>query len=209
MTALGNGLFAARHAEDALSVEEAELAMMRRLGAAEEHILTAQGNLAGTYQDLGRSEEALRLRRDVYSRRLEFSGEEYVHTISAAYNLATTLDALKRYGEAKTVLRKMMPVARRVLGENNELTLRARQVYAQLLCRCEGATLEDLREAVTTLEETERIARRVLGGAHPITGGLERDLRKARAALRACQGAASGDVSSICKKVGAMKMRDG
>ena len=32
-----------------------------------------------------------------------------------------------------------------------------------------GATLDDLREAVTTLEDAERIARRVLGGAHPAT----------------------------------------
>ena len=30
-----------------------------------------------------------------------------------------------------------------------------------------GATLDDLREAVTTLEELERTARRVFGGAHP------------------------------------------
>ena len=47
------------------------------------------------------------------------------------------------------------------------------------------ATLDDLREAVTTLEETERIARRVFGGVHPLTVGLEGDLRDARAALRA------------------------
>ena len=46
------------------------------------------------------------------------------------------------------------------------------------------ATLDDLREAVTTLEETARLARRVLGGAHPTTRRIERDLRKARAALR-------------------------
>ena len=38
---------------------------------------------------------------------------------------------------------------------------------------------------MTTLEDTERIARRVLGGAHPTTTGIERDLRKSRAALRA------------------------
>ena len=48
-----------------------------------------------------------------------------------------------------------------------------------------SATLEDLREAVTTLEDTERIARRVLGGAHPITTGIEGALRLARATLRA------------------------
>ena len=48
-----------------------------------------------------------------------------------------------------------------------------------------GATLDDLREAATTLEDAERIARRVLGGAHPITVDMEASLRLARAALRA------------------------
>jgi hypothetical protein len=47
------------------------------------------------------------------------------------------------------------------------------------------ATLDDLRDAVTTLEDIERIARRVFGGAHPITGGIEISSRRARAALRA------------------------
>jgi len=42
------------------------------------------------------------------------------------------------------------------------------------------ATLDDIREAVTTLEEVERIARRVFGGAHPLTGDIERALRAAR-----------------------------
>ena len=48
-----------------------------------------------------------------------------------------------------------------------------------------GATLSDLREAVTTLEETVPIVRRVLGGAHPTTRDRELDLQDARAALRA------------------------
>ena len=47
-----------------------------------------------------------------------------------------------------------------------------------------GATLDDLREAVDTLEEIERTARRVLGGAHPIVAQVEDCLHKARAALR-------------------------
>ena len=33
------------------------------------------------------------------------------------------------------------------------------------------------------LEEAERTARRVLGGAHPVTESIEDDLRNARAAL--------------------------
>ena len=48
-----------------------------------------------------------------------------------------------------------------------------------------AATLDDLREAVTTLEETTRTARRVLGGAHPIVVAIEQSLRNARGALRA------------------------
>ena len=48
-----------------------------------------------------------------------------------------------------------------------------------------AATLDDLHEAVTTLEEVERTARRVLGGAHPLTPAFEDSLQKARAALRA------------------------
>ena len=51
-------------------------------------------------------------------------------------------------------------------------------------CNDTAATLDDLREAVTTLEDAGRIARRVLGGAHPITVGLERALRLAQAAHR-------------------------
>jgi len=49
----------------------------------------------------------------------------------------------------------------------------------------DSATLDDLREAIATLKDAERIARRVLGGAHPTTTGIEESLRNARAALRA------------------------
>jgi len=47
-----------------------------------------------------------------------------------------------------------------------------RTLYAQALYKDPDATLDDLREAVTTLEDLERIARRVLGGAHPDTVGI-------------------------------------
>ena len=47
------------------------------------------------------------------------------------------------------------------------------------------ASLEELRESVETLEDTARTARRVLGGAHPTTTGIEKALRNARAVLSA------------------------
>ena len=93
--------------------------------------------------------------------------------------------SLQRFEEAKSLLRRTLPVARRVLAESNDLTLRMRWAYAAALCNDPGATLDDLREAATTLEATERTARRVFGGAHPTTVQIERDLQNARAALRA------------------------
>ena len=48
-----------------------------------------------------------------------------------------------------------------------------------------AATLDDLREVVTTLEDAGRIARRVYGGAHPLTSAIEVNLQGARAKLRA------------------------
>ena len=66
--------------------------------------------------------------------------------------------------------------------------------YASELSLDSGATLDDLREAVTTLENTERTARRVLGGAHPPTAAFEGTLQDARAALAAREG---GDASSV------------
>ena len=53
------------------------------------------------------------------------------------------------------------------------------------LCADPAATLDDLREAATMLEEIEPTARRVLGGAHPLTVDIEGDLRNARAKLNA------------------------
>ena len=80
-----------------------------------------------------------------------------------------------------------MPVARRVLSESDDTTLRMRWAYAGAICNDTAATLDDLREAVTTLEDAGRIARRVFGGAHPLTTAMEDNLRQARAALRASE----------------------
>ena len=52
-------------------------------------------------------------------------------------------------------------------------------------CARMRARLDDLREAATTLEDAGRTARRVFGGSHPTTEGIEGALRDARAALRA------------------------
>jgi hypothetical protein len=182
---LGNGLSAAGHDEEALCVKETELSMLRRFGASENNMLIIQTNLATTYSRLGRLEEALQMDRDVYVGRAKLNGEEQEKTLRAGNNYAYSLLELRRFEEARVLLRKTIPVARHVIGDGHILTLKMRKVYAKALFFDGSATLDDLREAVTTLEDIERIARRVLGGAHPLTEGMEEDLRDAQAALRA------------------------
>ena len=91
----------------------------------------------------------------------------------------------QRFEEARPILRKTIPVSRRALGEGHRLTLKIRSLYAQTLYLDAGATLDDLHEATTTLEETERTARRVFGGAHPIIRAIETNLKNLRSVLRA------------------------
>ena len=120
---------------------------------------------------------------------MKLYGVQNRHTFIPANNYATSLISLERFEEAKVLLRKTMPVARRVLGEGCEATLIIRLNYAKAFYRDTGATHDDLREAVTTLEELETTARRVLGGSYPTTVTIEASLQDARAlaALRACK----------------------
>ena len=123
-------------------------------------MLAVQTNLANSYQKLGRLEMVLPPRRDVYFGWLKLHGDEDEGTLLAACNYANSLIGAERFEEAKSLTRKTIPVARRVLKENHDITLRIRWSYARALCQADRATLDDLREAVTTLEDTDRIARR-------------------------------------------------
>ena len=125
------------------------------------------------------------MHRDVYSGFAKLEGAEDADTLQAASNYAASLRPLERFEEIKALMLKNIPIARRVLGDESTLVFRMKKIYGNSLYSDPGATLDDLCEAVTMLEETERIARRVLGSAHPTTDSIEDDLQGARAALRA------------------------
>jgi len=125
------------------------------------------------------------MRRDIYAGNLKFKGEENYNTLQAALNYASTLCELGRFEETKALLRTTMPLAQRVIGNDHDTTLKMRWIYAQALFQDANATLDDLREAVTTLEDAQRTARRVFGGANPLTKGIEHRVQIARAVLRA------------------------
>ena len=100
----------------------------------------------------------------------------------ADYGLDTTREGA---GLNYCGLRKNARDLRRSLKKRDKKKPRMRWIYGTALYRDTSATLDDLREAVTTLEDAERISRRVMGGAHPTTEGIEDDLQEARAALNA------------------------
>ena len=61
----------------------------------------------------------------------------------------------------------------------------SRDCFSGPAYRDPGATLADLREAVTILEEIDRTARRVYGNTNPLTIQIKLHLENARADLRA------------------------
>ena len=167
-------------------------------------MLVVQNNLTTTYIHLGRLEQALRMRQDVYSGLLRINGEEDRDSLLEAHNLASSFISLERFEEARSLMRKTIPVAQRVAGEDAEVTLRMRWRYAEALCRDTAATLDDIREAAKTLEDTERTARRVLGGAHPLVAMVLGTLRVSREMLSACESACKTGSDSICEAFAAM-----
>ena len=127
-------------------------------------------------------------RRDGRSASLVVASFPRADRTTAAAAAASSAAAAARRSSAvgsEVLLRQVMPVARRVCGDNDDLTLKMRWIYARTLYEPDVATLGDIREAVSTLEDAGRIARRVLGGAHPLTVGIEGALRNVRATLRA------------------------
>ena len=97
----------------------------------------------------------------------------------SVHNYALSLLALRRFAEAKRVLRKVAPVARRVLGDSNDLTLSLREDLSRATLDGESSA-EEKRQALQMLEDTVAVMRRVLGPAHPDTLHAQSELKMYR-----------------------------
>ena len=117
----------------------------------------------------------------------------------ADYGLDTTREGA---GLNYCGLRKNARDLRRSLKKRDKKKPRMRWIYGTALYRDTSATLDDLREAVTTLEDAARTARRVLGSSHPTTECIEDALRLSRAARRAREG---DNVNAIREAMAAMR----
>ena len=101
MTVLGQGLGSVGSNEEWLGVLEVELSTLRRFGATEDShdILNTTSNKANCLGFLGRTDEALQLRREVFSRSAALPNDD-VKCIRVL-NLSQSLIATKRYEDTK------------------------------------------------------------------------------------------------------------
>ena len=129
-----------------------------------------------TYRALGRFEDALRLKSDVYSGTVKLKGKQHKDSIRECGNYVINLLELERLEEAKRLLRKVIPVARRVLGNEHDLTLSLCEDLSRATLLDGESSAEKKREALRTLEDTLGIMRRVLGPQHPDTQRAQADL---------------------------------
>ena len=144
--------------EEALPVLEATLALNLRYWSHDERaILCAQSSLASCRSDLGRDDEALVLRREIYTRRVVTLGVSHERTILSGCSLSISLNKLRLYTESKTFTRdQLLPEARRSLGADHDLTLRSSQTLAHALCddpqrTRNGPCLNQNRRGITML----------------------------------------------------------
>ena len=111
-----------------------------------------------------------------YASRVRLSGEFHEKTLISALNLSITLVRANKACESMAFSRPLLPMSRRALGADHEITLRFAHSYAYAACNCAAASRDEVVFAEKLLEDTIRRFRRVLGTAHPSTSKAEGDL---------------------------------
>ena len=184
MTGLGLGLGAVDHRRaERLRVTEAELAIKRRLEADEEELLVTRSNLAVCLFELERDEESLQMRREILADSLRLNGPDDEDAILDAEKLVESLIEANLFKEAMSLLRDTIPTARRVLGEENDLTLCLRSHYACAISYDTNSSRARVHKAVAILKDVLQTSRRVFGNQHPIVEEFLRDLENTRMRL--------------------------
>ena len=184
LAALGNGLRLNGESEAALPVIEANLALTERYWSRDENaVLAAKANLASCLANVGRHEEALRLRRDVYARSSILHGSASDDALLDAANLASSLIVSQAFDEVIPFLRERILVANQAFGPDHVRALDLAAFLSEALRLNPDATRADLSESESILVNVLQRQRRVLGPAHPNTKNSEQALSFIRESL--------------------------
>ena len=95
----------------------------RTLGEEHPHTIRAMGDLASTYQRLGKYEDAEKLEIEVLHMRKILLGEEHPDTITAMNKLAISCKSLGKYADAEKLQIKALDMRNRLFGENHPHTV--------------------------------------------------------------------------------------
>ncbi|MBQ3489055.1 MAG: tetratricopeptide repeat protein [Clostridia bacterium] len=132
----------------------------------EEHpgTLTALGNLAFTYGNLGDHRKALELQEKVYALMCKILGEEHPDTLNTLNNLAPTYGDLGDHQKALELQEKVYALRCKILGEEHPDTL----ITLNNLALTYGK-LGDHRKALELQEKLYALMCKILGEEHPYT----------------------------------------
>ena len=174
--------------ETALSVLEAELAVIRRFqpntkiaaAKAKTAVLVNQANTALIYETLGRHDEALPLIRATYVGHREHSGPVHRDTVHSGTMLIRFLLARQCYAEAREVARELARAAVMEEPEDVRDFVTIACFVANAFCRGPAPSREDMVDGVKLLEFATRSARLSLGTRHPLTSWVIDELKRMR-----------------------------
>ena len=118
-------------------------------------------NLASSYDEAGRQDEALRLREQVLVLRRKVSGPDHPDTILAMNNLAVSYDEAGRREEALKLREEVLALRRKVNGPENPDTILA--MHSLAISYDEAGRLE---EALKLREQVLALRRKALNPDH-------------------------------------------
>ena len=186
LAVLGRGLLGKSGCEqEAVAIQEAIVAKVRAQWPENRNeILQMNANLAAAYEDAGRKDQGIAIKRECYLDAKAMTGPRSELTLVCANNLAVALINRGSLTEAKTLLKAQL--AYQADAElDNELSIHLLTNYAKALYKNSEAVPDDLLESIATYEKCLTAARRLWGAGHPQVTGIERHLGKAREALAA------------------------
>ena len=177
---------------EALSLFEELLVVVRRafdLGLCHKGVVVdCQTNIAGCLNELDRTEEALAMRKNVYSQMASLLGAKHPNILADANNLAQSLvNSPDHVAEGLKFLREQKPIAESALGPADDTTLKLRWKLGRALMFSQdevtSADCETFVEAEAVLVETVARARQVLGERYPLTMRIDAELGRVRYVL--------------------------
>ncbi|MEU4173320.1 tetratricopeptide repeat protein, partial [Streptomyces sp. NPDC026665] len=136
----------------------------RLLGGDHPDTLSARGNLASSYQQVGRTTEAVQLAERVVADCERLLGGDHPDTLSARGNLASSYQQVGRTTEAVQLAERVVADCERLLGDNHPHTLTARATLASSYWQA-GRTAEAIAIEERVVADREQL----LGDDHPST----------------------------------------